>query len=113
MSAVKVFQTITSVSIGNNKTMPCAHICFQKNSAPALPWCVYYLDELNGFCADSTMYARHNSWIVEHYYKTYSASIESNLETALINSFGTFRKDETWVEDEGCYLNTYYFDEID
>mgnify|MGYP007070073968 CR=1 FL=1 len=35
--------------------MPCAHMAWPIGKAPELPWCVYYLDDADGFEADNSL----------------------------------------------------------
>ena len=114
MSGSHVYSVITSVGIGDGKTMPCAHMTFPIGSvAPPLPWCVYYLDEMEGFAADNRLHAKNYNWVVEHYWKDYDEDIEAALESAIESEFGAFRKTEVWVEDENCVQTAYYFAEIE
>ncbi len=106
MSGKTVYATISPI-------MPCAHMAFPIGSAPDLPWCVYYLDEMDGFAADNRLLAKRNNWVVEHYWKDYDEEKESALESAIESSFGAFTKSEVWVEDENCVQSTYYFAEIE
>lgn len=113
MSGEAVYSAVTSVEIADGVHMPCAHFLYPVGSAPELPWCVYYLDEMDGYAADNRIIARRNNWIVEHYWKVYDENIEKALEDALEASFGAFRKTETWVESENCMETAYYFAEIE
>ena len=112
MSAQDVYETVTSVPVGDG-FMPCAHLCFKEGSVPPLPWCVYILDDLNGFAADNKLMAHKNSWAIEHYWDSYDPDIEAALENAIADKFGVFGKTETWIEREKCSLTTYTFTEID
>ena len=113
MSGIDVYQAVTSVELPNGSKMPCAHMAFPIGSAPSLPWCVYYLDEMDGFAADNRLHARRNNWIVEHYWKDYDEGVERELEKAIEDAFGAFRKTEEWVSDENCVETAYYFAEIE
>ena len=114
MSGANVYSVISSVEIADGKTMPCAHMTFPIGSvAPPLPWCVYYLDEMEGFAADNKLLAKRNNWVVEHYWKDYDETVERNLEDAIEAAFGAFRKTEVWVDDENCVQTAYYFAEIE
>lgn len=106
MSGKTVYAAISPI-------MPCAHMAFPIGSAPDLPWCVYYLDEMDGFAADNSLLAKRNNWVVEHYWRDYDEEKESALESAIESSFGAFKKTEVWVEDENCVQTTYYFAEIE
>ena len=113
MSGVDVYNAVTSVPIGEDAFMPCAHMVFPASSAPSLPFCVYYLDEMDGFAADNTLHARRNNWVVEHYWEDYDEDIERALEEAIMENFGAFTKTESWIDDENCAETAYYFAEIE
>ena len=107
MSGESVYKAIS-------KLMPCAHVAWAVGSAPALPWCVYYLDEMDGLYSDDRTYARRNRWIVEYYYKEHDAEEQAALEKAIADAFGAFRTTgEMWVDDESCFETAYYFTEIE
>ena len=107
MSGQDVYEAISAV-------IPCAHVAWSVGSAPELPWCVYYLDEMDGYAADNRLHTRRNRWIVEHYYKVHDEEKQAALEGAIEAGFGVFRTTgEMWVEDEKCYETAYYFTEIE
>lgn len=93
--------------------MPCAHLAYQTAAAPELPWCVYYLDGVDGMAADNRFAAKRNSWVVEHYWRDYDEEKEAALEKAIEEKFGSFGKSEAWVDDENCCQTTYSFTEIE
>lgn len=107
MSGERVYEAVSAV-------MPCAHLAWRAGSVPPLPWCVYYLDEMDGYAADNRLHTRRNRWIVEHYYKEHDAELTAALEGALEQEFGAFKTTgEMWVDDEKCYETAYYFTEIE
>lgn len=113
MSGKSVFDAVTSVALDENRNMPCAHMAYPIGSAPPLPMCVYYLDEMDGYAADNKLHAKRNNWIVEHYWKVHDENIENALENAIESRFGAFKKTEVWVADENCVQTSYYFAEIE
>lgn len=110
MSHERVFNAIKETGV------PCAHMAWPKGSAPALPWCVYYLGDnhgyYGGFYADDTNYANCNLWIVELYMEYRDSEIEKKIEDA-INTISPFRRYEVWVEKENCMMVSYMFTEIE
>lgn len=90
----------------------CAHMCFPKNSAPALPWAVYYVDETNGLCADNGTYDQVPTWIVELYERSMDFELESAVAQAIESAFAPPVIEQEWVEDEDCLMTTYTFREI-
>lgn len=90
-----------------------AHMAWLVDSAPALPWCVFYLYEDGKFSADDKRYYAHPTWAVELYQRQSDTETETALESAIHASFGDFNKTEVWVESEGCLQTTYTFTETE
>lgn len=103
MSAGDVYSAVKSAGI------PCAHFAWAEGKAPSLPWAVYYLSDLNGFCADNTMYAAGSRWCVELYQRVSDPELEGRLERAILSKFTPYTKSESYVADENCFQTTYYF----
>lgn len=106
MSAKDVVSAVRSAGL------PIAHVAWPVGSAPALPWCVYLVDEDNSLSADDTRYCALTRWRVELYTKQGDDSSAPALDKALIEAFGDYYKEETWVESEACVLTSYEFTEI-
>lgn len=96
-----------------NTVVPCAHMAWPSNSAPALPWATFYLDGMEALYADGRVYATVNTWVVELYQKTADTALESALESAIETNFTPYSKSETWVESENCMQTVYAFTEIE
>ena len=92
--------------------LECAHMCFPKGSAPALPWAVYYLDETSDMCADGEIWDEIPIWVVEVYEKSFDPSLHRKVKDAIARDFTPPTVEQTWVEDENCLLTTYTFKEI-
>lgn len=92
--------------------LPVAHLCFPTGSAPALPWCVYMLEEDTKLNADNIRWFANPRWRVELYHLQNDEECVEKLETALTNSFGDYYKEEDWLEDEACIVTAYEFTEI-
>lgn len=93
--------------------IPAVHMAWPEGSAPPLPWCVYLLDERNDVYADNGNYVVVPSWTVELYEKARDAEVEGKIESALSSAFGSFTKQELWVESENCLEVVYGFTEIE
>lgn len=91
--------------------LPVAHIAWPKDSAPKLPFCVFYIYGDAVVFADNSRYADHYQWCVELYQRQNDSESEKKLEAELKSAFGTFKKSEAWVESEGCMQTTYVFDQ--
>lgn len=90
-----------------------AHMAWPVGSAPALPWCVFYLYEDGKLNADDKRYYACPTWAVELYQRQSDTETETALEDAIHVSFGDFNKTEVWVESEGCLQTTYTFTELE
>lgn len=92
--------------------IPCIHMAWPENSAPELPWAVFYLEEEWGFDADDTRFAKASDWCVELYQRTSDEGLETRLEQAIQDSFGTYDKTEAWLDSENAIATTYTFRQI-
>lgn len=89
-----------------------AHIAWSTGSAPALPWCVYLLEEDSKLNADNSRWFSYPRWRVELYHLQNDETSEQKLEAALTEAFGDYDKYETWLESESCVLTAYEFNDI-
>jgi hypothetical protein len=92
--------------------LPVAHVAWPVGSAPALPWCVYLIDEDGKLSADDSRWCSLTRWSVELYSKQGDEESAPKLEAALTAAFGDYSKEETWVESESCVMTSYLFTEI-
>lgn len=106
MSATDVVSAVRSAGL------QVAHMAWPENSAPALPWCVYYVYEDEPQFADDKRYANHWKWCVELYQRQDDGVTEEKLDAAIADAFGPYTKSEEWVESEGCIQTIYLFDQI-
>lgn len=93
--------------------LPYAHMTWPVNQAPDLPWCVFYLDEDVSFNADNKRFMTHGYWTVELYQRAADSAIEKQVEDAITQAFGDYRKTETWVDSEDCLMTAYGFTVIE
>ena len=89
--------------------IPMAHMCFPEGSAPPLPHAVFYLEHENGMYADDCNYADVEEWALELYQVSSDSKLERSLEKAIEGAFGSYSKEESWVEKENCLLTAYRF----
>ena len=88
------------------------HIAWPESSAPALPWCVYLLEEDSKLNADNKRWYSYPRWRVELYHLQNDETSEKKLEEALTAAFGDYDKYETWLDSEACVMTAYEFNEI-
>lgn len=87
--------------------LPVAYYQFPEGQAPALPWIVYYEASSNNFAADGIAYAEIKHIVVELYSRYKEPQTEAALQTALTGAGLFWQKNETWLQDELCYMITY------
>lgn len=92
--------------------VPCIHMAWPEDAAPALPFAVWYLERERGFHADGGKFARASAWCVELYERTCDYELHDELEDAIEAAFGPCEKTETWLSDEGAVATVYRFKEI-
>lgn len=80
--------------------------------APPLPWAVYHGED-SPYRADNGQFAVKHSWTVELYERVRDSELEQRLGAAIRDSFGSYRRNETYVESEECLMVSYYFSEIE
>ena len=93
--------------------LPFAHMTWPANQAPDLPWCVFYLDEDDALNADNKRLLTIGHWTVELYQKAADSAVEKQVEDAIAQAFGDYRKSETWVDSEDCLMTAYGFTVIE
>lgn len=106
MSHEKVYAAVS-------KHVPCSHMEWPNDSAPALPWACYYEDRETPFCADDFQIAVKVRWTVELYEKRRDAALEKALGNSLREAFGSVWREETYVENDNMLMVVYNFYEIE
>lgn len=84
-----------------------AYYQYPVNSAPPIPYTVYYFPRTEDFQADSINYAHINALNVELYTKEKDFNTEALLESAFKNAEISYRKSETYLESEKMYEVLY------
>ena len=93
--------------------VPCRHMEWPNDSAPAVPFACYYLDYDRPICVDDVQVGVRRKWFVELYEKRRDATLEETLANSLRTAFGSVRRDENWVENDNLLQVTYTFYEIE
>lgn len=105
MAHKDVYAAVSSV-------VPCAHLEWKDNSAPKLPWAVYYGDDHPIWAGDRQIAVRHE-WTVELYEKARDPETEKKLGAALREAFGGYVRREAKDGTEGVLIITYDFSELE
>lgn len=80
--------------------LPVAYRAWQENSAPALPFCVYYAGRANNFAADGVVYHTAQRYTIELYTEDKALEVEAKIEAALTGAGIYWSKDETYIVSE-------------
>ncbi len=93
--------------------VPCSHVEFPNDTQPDVPFACYLLDYARPICAGDTQIAVRNKWMVELYEKRRDRALEEALQASLIETFGSVRRDEQWIENDNLLQVVYTFYEIE
>lgn len=85
--------------------LPVAYNCFQTEQQ--LPFICYMETGTNNFGADNKVYSVIRDITIELYTKTKDIITEMNLEDTLDDYEIFWNKEETWLDDEKCYMIIY------
>lgn len=98
---MSIYQVLQSTGL------PCAYSHFKKKQSP--PYIVYIGNGQDTFQADNTHYWKANTYQVEFYFAEKNESIESSIESALLDAGFLYEKSEDiWIEDQGVFVIYYY-----
>ena len=86
---------------------PYAYRSFPQSTAKAPPYVVYYYDGYDDMYADNSNYQVIAGLRIELYTRNKDFTAEASIETVLRTYEMTWRKDETFIEDEQMYLIIY------
>lgn len=84
-----------------------AYYFFEEDSAPGLPFCVFYFPGERTEPADNTVHAKISTLNIELYTKNKDFDTEADLEAVLARHDLPFIKTETYLSDEHCYEVLY------
>ena len=94
MNAKEIRAVITGAGL------PVAYRAWRENSAPDLPYCVYYAGRANNFAADGVVYHTAQRYTIELYTEEKDPETEAKLEAALTGAGIFCTKEETYIESE-------------
>lgn len=84
-----------------------AYYAFPENAAPPLPFICYYENESDNFAADGVVYCKRLRVIIELYSRHKDIASEELIETALTEAGIFWEKEETYIDTEKVFLETY------
>ena len=104
------FQEISQMieSIG----YPYNYYQFEENSAPALPYVLFYYPQRTDVIADNKNYTMKTALNVELCTEEKDFEAEANVEAVFINNEIPFDKTETYIESEKMYMILYEMEVI-
>lgn len=105
MSHADVYETV-------REFVPCSHMEWPNDSAPDLPWALYYGEDRPISAGDSQIAVRHD-WTVELYEKRRDRALEESLANALREKFGSIRREETYIENDNMLEVVFTFKQIE
>lgn len=104
MTLAEVKTMLTGITGFTNKV---AYYAWPEGQAPALPFICFLETGENTFSADGVVYSSAKQIQIELYTKAKSTTDEVLVETALTNNGLFYTKDETYLDDEKCWMITY------
>lgn len=87
--------------------LPVVYYTWKNNSAPALPYIVYYYPNSEDFIADNINYQSINALNIELYTENKDFALEQDVESILKENSLVYRKTETYLESEDMYEILY------
>lgn len=101
MTLTEIYNMVVQVGV------PVAYYQFSNDTAKEPPFICYYYPNDDDFSADNINYARINQLVIELYTDNKDFTLESQLETVLIQHDMYFNKTEVYIDDEKMYMVTY------
>lgn len=101
MTLTEIYNMVVQVCV------PVAYYQFSNDTAKEPPFICYYYPNDDDFSADNINYARINQLVIELYTDNKDFTLESQLETVLIQHDMYFNKTEVYIDDEKMYMVTY------
>ena len=95
-----------------SRFVPCTHMEWPDDTAPALPMACYYGDDVPITAGDIQIAVKHK-WTVELYEKRRDKGLETSLANALREAFGSIGRSESYVENDNMLLVAYTFSQIE
>ncbi|MBR2311130.1 MAG: hypothetical protein IKA47_11475 [Oscillospiraceae bacterium] len=85
--------------------LPVAYREWPEGESPGLPFIAYLCKDTNNLYADGEVYFTSDNVLVELYTETKSPEKENLVQTALKGYH--WKKSETYISTERCYMTTY------
>lgn len=95
------------VEMLNGMDIPVAYYQWKENSAPSLPYILYYYPSNNDESADGINWATINQLNIELYTSNKNFKLEQQLEDILKQNEFYFMKSEQYIDDEKMYEVLY------
>ena len=92
--------------------IPSAYYQFPENSGQEPPFICFYYPNNNDFVADGENYVKVVQLVIELYTDNKDFSLEATLEAVLAEYDLVFTREETHIDSERMYLETYYTEVI-
>ena len=92
--------------------VPCTHMEWPDDTAPALPMACYYGDDVPIGAGDMQIAVKHR-WTVELYEKRRDKDLETNLANALREAFGPIGRSESYIENDNMLMVAFTFSQIE
>ena len=106
MTYKEISQMIAEVGV------PYAYYQFQEGTGQEPPFICFYYPNNNDFVADGENYVKVVQLVIELYTDNKDFSLEATLEAVLIEHDLVFTREETYIDSERMYLETYYTEVI-
>lgn len=101
MTTTEIATLIASVGL------PSAYNHFPENAAPSPPFICFYYAQPNNFNADNTTHQKMAALTIELYSNNKDLTSEAAVESVLIANDLPYTKNETYIDGEKLYLNSY------
>ena len=92
--------------------IPSAYYQFPENSGQEPPFICFYYPNNNDFVADGENYVKVVQLVIELYTDNKDFSLETTLEAVLTEHGLVYTREETYIDSERMYLETYYTEVI-
>lgn len=92
--------------------LPYNYYQFEENSAPALPYVLFYYPQRTDFIADNKNYALKTALNVELCTEEKDFATEAQVEAVFVARDIPFEKTETYIESERMYMILYEMEVI-
>lgn len=89
-----------------------AYYQFPENSGQEPPFICFYYPNNNDFVADGENYVKVVQLVIELYTDNKDFSLEATLEAVLTEHGLVYTREETYIDSERMYLETYYTEVI-